>query len=142
LQCVTRKTVSRFSTILPGVDHGTEEVAGPQAEQGEGPEAGRWTGKGRTGQVGGHHHHTGLTRLSGLQGWGRSLDRASHTLLIREICMAPKKNRTAGAKKVKDLKPTVDQVKGGDLKLLGEMLSNVSKTRSEISKTFARNARA
>jgi hypothetical protein len=28
------------------------------------------------------------------------------------------------------------------LKLMGEMLSNVSKTRSEISMTFARNARA
>ena len=27
------------------------------------------------------------------------------------------------------------------LKLMGEMLSNVSKTRSEISMTFARNAR-
>jgi hypothetical protein len=33
-------------------------------------------------------------------------------------------------------------VKGGNLKLMGEMLSNVSKTRSEISQTFARNARA
>lgn len=29
-----------------------------------------------------------------------------------------------------------------DLKLLAEILSNVSKTRSEISMTFARNARA
>lgn len=28
------------------------------------------------------------------------------------------------------------------LKLMGEMLSNVSKTRSEISMTFARNSRA
>ena len=28
------------------------------------------------------------------------------------------------------------------LKLMGEILSNVSKTRSEISMTFARNARA
>ncbi|MGH6709792.1 MAG: hypothetical protein ACREEK_12560 [Bradyrhizobium sp.] len=28
------------------------------------------------------------------------------------------------------------------LKLMGEMLSNVSRTRSEISMTFARNARA
>lgn len=28
------------------------------------------------------------------------------------------------------------------LKLMGEMLSNISKTRSEISMTFARNARA
>ena len=34
----------------------------------------------------------------------------------------------------------LDQVTGG--KLMGEMLSNVSKTRSEISMTFARNARA
>jgi bacteriocin-like protein len=38
----------------------------------------------------------------------------------------------------------LDQVSGGflGLKLMGEMLSNVSKTRSEISMTFARNARA
>ena len=44
----------------------------------------------------------------------------------------------------------LDQVSGGSvvqeivssLKLMGEMLSNVSKTRSEISMTFARNARA
>jgi len=34
----------------------------------------------------------------------------------------------------------LDQVTGG--KPLTEMLSNVSKTRSEISMTFARNARA
>jgi hypothetical protein len=45
---------------------------------------------------------------------------------------------------------TLDQlalVAGGSLtesalKLMGEILSNVSKTRSEISMTFARNARA
>jgi hypothetical protein len=44
----------------------------------------------------------------------------------------------------------LDQVSGGSLvqeivsglKLMGEVLSNVSKTRSEISMTFARNARA
>jgi hypothetical protein len=40
----------------------------------------------------------------------------------------------------------IDCVSGGDaiasLKLLGELLSNISKTRSEISMTFARNARA
>ena len=44
----------------------------------------------------------------------------------------------------------LDQVSGGflvqeimsGLKLAGEILSNVSKTRSEISMTFARNARA
>ena len=44
----------------------------------------------------------------------------------------------------------LDQARGGFLlqeamagmKLMGEMLSNVSKTRSEISMTFARNARA
>jgi hypothetical protein len=41
----------------------------------------------------------------------------------------------------------IDHVAGGDvvqasLKLMGEILSNVSKTRSEISMTFARNARA
>jgi hypothetical protein len=44
----------------------------------------------------------------------------------------------------------LDKISGGfvlqevmsGLKLMGEMLSNVSKTRSEISMTFARNARA
>lgn len=41
----------------------------------------------------------------------------------------------------------LDIVAGGSpiesaLKLMGEILSNVSKTRSEISMTFARNARA
>lgn len=44
----------------------------------------------------------------------------------------------------------LDRVSGGflvqemmsGLKLMGEVLSNVSKTRSEISMTFARNARA
>jgi hypothetical protein len=41
----------------------------------------------------------------------------------------------------------IEHVAGGDvaqtsLKLMGEILSNVSKTRSEISMTFARNARA
>lgn len=38
----------------------------------------------------------------------------------------------------------LDAVSGGaaSLALLNELLSNVSKTRSEISMTFARNARA
>jgi hypothetical protein len=40
----------------------------------------------------------------------------------------------------------LDHVTGGSvmetLKLMGEMLSNIAKTRSEISMTFARNARA
>jgi hypothetical protein len=42
----------------------------------------------------------------------------------------------------------IDRVAGGEnivaagLKLMGEILSNVSKTRAEISMTFARNARA
>ena len=44
----------------------------------------------------------------------------------------------------------IDAVAGGfliqemmsSLKLMGEILSNVSKTRAEISMTFARNARA
>jgi len=37
----------------------------------------------------------------------------------------------------------LDAVSGGvpSLELMGEMLSNVSKTRSEIAMTFARNAR-
>jgi hypothetical protein len=34
----------------------------------------------------------------------------------------------------------INSVAGG--KLMGEILSNVSKTRSEISMTFARNSRA
>jgi hypothetical protein len=34
------------------------------------------------------------------------------------------------------------QPSGSQLKLMAEILSNVSKTRSEISMTFARNARA
>ena len=34
------------------------------------------------------------------------------------------------------------EVVAGGLKLMGEILSNVSKTRAEISMTFARNARA
>lgn len=37
--------------------------------------------------------------------------------------------------------PTTGTTQGG-VKLMGEMLSNVSKTRSEISMTFARNSRA
>ena len=37
----------------------------------------------------------------------------------------------------------LDSVAGGNgLKLMGEILSRVAKTRSEISMTFARNARA
>jgi hypothetical protein len=41
----------------------------------------------------------------------------------------------------------IERVAGGmsleeGVKLMGEILSNVSKTRSEISMTFARNARA
>ena len=36
----------------------------------------------------------------------------------------------------------LDAVSGGLFGLMGEILSNVSKTRSEISMTFARNARA
>jgi hypothetical protein len=41
----------------------------------------------------------------------------------------------------------IEHVAGGDvvqasLKLMGEILSNISKTRAEISMTFARNARA
>lgn len=34
------------------------------------------------------------------------------------------------------------EVVAGGLKLMGEILSNVSKTRAEISMTFARNSRA
>lgn len=37
---------------------------------------------------------------------------------------------------------TVGYTPMAGLKLMGEMLSNVSKTRSEISMTFARNCRA
>jgi hypothetical protein len=48
--------------------------------------------------------------------------------------------RSANQKAIKDMKPKSGQVKGG--KLMSETLSNVQKTRSEISMTFARNARA
>ncbi|MBR1210012.1 hypothetical protein [Bradyrhizobium sp. JYMT SZCCT0180] len=53
--------------------------------------------------------------------------------------------------KVQELAPEqLERVSGGflsqemmaNLKLMGEILSNVSKTRSEISMTFARNSRA
>jgi hypothetical protein len=52
---------------------------------------------------------------------------------------------------LKDLPPSSDQpVKGGgavddmmsSLKVMGEILSNVSRTRAQISETFARNSRA
>lgn len=36
----------------------------------------------------------------------------------------------------------LDEVNGASLKLMAEMLSSVSKTRSEISMTFARNSKA
>lgn len=36
----------------------------------------------------------------------------------------------------------IEGVAGASLKLMGEILSNVSKTRSEISMTFAQNSRA
>lgn len=57
--------------------------------------------------------------------------------------MAGKKAGKAKAKatRVANLAPKA-QVKGGDGKLMGEVLGNVSKTRSEISMTFARNVRA
>jgi len=54
----------------------------------------------------------------------------------------------AAKKKVKDLskKPVsakkAEKVRGGEIKLTGEILSSASKARSEISATFARNARA
>lgn len=52
----------------------------------------------------------------------------------------------AAAEEIRDLEPRAaaesEDVTGGSLTLMGEMLSNVSKTRSEISQTFARNARA
>ncbi len=52
------------------------------------------------------------------------------------------RSQTSIATKIGDALPdsALDQVTGG--KPMGEMLSNVSKTRSEISMTFARNARA
>jgi hypothetical protein len=45
---------------------------------------------------------------------------------------AQPKNRVAGG----------ENIVAAGLKLMSEILSNVSKTRSEISMTFARNARA
>lgn len=55
--------------------------------------------------------------------------------------MSRKTTKAGGtAKKVKNLAPKTEEVKGGTP--VTQMLSNVSKTRSEISMTFARNARA
>ena len=50
---------------------------------------------------------------------------------------------TPGEAKLEDLAPVQDP-KGGEVKnetLFSELLSNISKTRSEISQTFARNTR-
>ena len=41
-----------------------------------------------------------------------------------------------------DVTVSQDSTEMASLKLMGEILSNVSKTRSEISMTFARNSRA
>lgn len=48
----------------------------------------------------------------------------------------------AGQLSIDDLEFVVGGNLVSSLRLMGEMLSNVSKTRSEISMTFARNARA
>ncbi len=68
----------------------------------------------------------------------RVIERDDHTFLE---AMMPAKKKTAAPKArqgMKDLRPK-QEVRGG--KLMGEILSNVSKTRSEISQTFARNSR-
>ena len=49
-------------------------------------------------------------------------------------------NREAELQVLKDRE--IEQVAGGSSKPMGEILSNVSKTRSEISQTLTRNARA
>lgn len=54
----------------------------------------------------------------------------------------PSKKKPAELKTLPVTEEQSKDVAGGDGKLMGEMLSNVSKTRSEISMTFARNARA
>jgi hypothetical protein len=56
--------------------------------------------------------------------------------------MPSKKKKPSALKPLPVTEEQSDAVAGGSLKLMGEMLSNVSKTRSEISQTFARNARA
>lgn len=56
--------------------------------------------------------------------------------------MPARKKKIADLKALPVTEEQAENVGGGDGKLLGEMLSNVSKTRSEISQTFARNARA
>lgn len=66
--------------------------------------------------------------------------------------MTPKKKAAKAARKAKAVRnlPPQQDPNGGflvqeamaGLKVMGEVLSNVSKTRSEISMTFARNARA
>jgi bacteriocin-like protein len=72
----------------------------------------------------------------------------NHAAREWEIAMNVLKRTNAETEQLSDAE--LDQVSGGfsiqemmsGLKLMGEMLSNVSKTRSEISMTFARNARA
>ena len=64
---------------------------------------------------------------------------ASAALLVRDGLGEPE---VAGFQAVGQGQPFVLQDAMKDLKLMGEVLSNVSKTRSEISMTFARNARA
>jgi hypothetical protein len=62
----------------------------------------------------------------------------------------PRDRENHASSEVRTLNVTeVEAVGGGNiaqmmasLKLMGEILSNVSKTRAEISMTFARNARA
>jgi len=57
-----------------------------------------------------------------------------------------KTNDTSSPAALEDHRPLADSeldaVSGGLFGFMGEILSNVSKTRSEISMTFARNARA
>ena len=62
----------------------------------------------------------------------------------RSTDLKPQVNDMTRNRKTEVQELTLEEIKlvAGGLKLMGEMLSNVSKTRSEISMTFARNARA
>lgn len=66
-----------------------------------------------------------------LQAWGESLPQREQGLLAAFLMDASRSEEEVSGYNMTD-----------SLKLMGEILSNVSKTRSEISMTFARNARA
>ena len=65
---------------------------------------------------------------------------AAEPVTEEAMCDEPKREAKIEEKPREVTDEALDQAAGG--KLMGEILSNVQKTRSEISMTFARNARA